>query len=379
MAESRINGQRMRMARIIRGLSSPELGAQIGVSKQAIWQFEQGDSTPSPETMVSLCRVLRFPLAFFLEGGKDTVSVGASFCRTTNSAQRQEKDRQQQMNLLRGYLLGYFGKTVAFPPLQWPNFTLGDCADDMERFTLRVRAFYHLDDTPILSMTNFLENIGIVCGTYRCGDSLFDAISQQPVINGRSHRITAYNVENTTFARLQFTLAHELGHWLLGHLDTPLAQDEPPRLREKQANAFASALLLPAKVFSAQLYDPTDLRLYVALKQKWYVSIAMMIVRARDLRLLNAAQYQNLYRQLSRRNWRKQEPLDDRLAIPSPSLFPNAVETLHLHGIVPKERLAATLARQVFSAEQSLYEELLALPRHALDPQERPSVRLLVQ
>ncbi|MCI8610465.1 MAG: ImmA/IrrE family metallo-endopeptidase [Clostridiales bacterium] len=67
----------------------------------------------------------------------------------------------------------------------------------------------------------------------------------------RRHPVIFYN-PNTSKARQRFTIAHELGHIVRGHLDTrtmvnrePDPQDSP---EEYEANIFASRLLAPACV-----------------------------------------------------------------------------------------------------------------------------------
>ncbi|MCX8018455.1 MAG: ImmA/IrrE family metallo-endopeptidase [Rhodocyclaceae bacterium] len=59
---------------------------------------------------------------------------------------------------------------------------------------------------------------------------------------------------NEAWVRQRFTVAHELGHWVLGHLrqgqrlfrDRPEAFSTAASGVEREANAFAAALLMPA-------------------------------------------------------------------------------------------------------------------------------------
>ncbi len=66
-------------------------------------------------------------------------------------------------------------------------------------------------------------------------------------------------------ARRRFTIAHELGHWRLHReaeqpvfcratsIDVPQAEERSPALSpEEQANAFAAALLMPARLIEEQ-------------------------------------------------------------------------------------------------------------------------------
>ena len=49
--EPNFNPKRLREARLIRGLTIRELAEMVGVTKQAISQFELGENTPKSETM----------------------------------------------------------------------------------------------------------------------------------------------------------------------------------------------------------------------------------------------------------------------------------------------------------------------------------------
>src|ERR1035438_6719380 len=67
------NGKRLKQARDIYGLTVTSLAEMIGVSKQAISQFEKsevdakGASTPRPEIFEKMCTSLNFPKSFFLQ------------------------------------------------------------------------------------------------------------------------------------------------------------------------------------------------------------------------------------------------------------------------------------------------------------------------
>src|SRR5690625_5554033 len=89
----------------------------------------------------------------------------------------------------------------------------------------------------------------------------------------------------------QFSIAHEIGHWVLHQNINPqeLDKDEYKTI-EVEANKFASTLLLPKDSFgnelSSKIVDEIDT--YYNLKRKWNVSMAAMIMRARDLNIISA-------------------------------------------------------------------------------------------
>jgi Zn-dependent peptidase ImmA (M78 family)/DNA-binding XRE family transcriptional regulator len=377
-----INGNRLRMARIIHGLSSPKLASIIGVTKQAVWQYENNDhANPSSDVMFKICNELDFPRQFFYEGYDDEYVIGKSYCRTSTSTAKAIKEKQQYYNVLRGYLYRYFLQYIEFPSKGFPVFTLSEFKNDMEAYTLAVRKFYKINNKPIDSMVNFLENVGIILSTYNHEKDKFDGMSNAPMINGKKYRMTVYNLSNTTFARIQFTLCHELGHWLLGHIDSDeeTLTNEDYSDNEKEAHAFAACLLLPKNEFVKDLRNPSDLLQYIPLKRKWKVSIATMIMRAKNLDLISYQQYQSLFRQLSKKGWRVSEPYDDFDVIPKPTLLPEAVDLLDSNNLVRKSNLVKEFSNHCFTAQQSLYEHLLGLTPHSLDvpPFDTPKLQII--
>jgi len=127
-------------------------------------------------------------------------------------------------------------------------------------------------------------------------------------------------------SRLNFTIAHELGHWLidsksLGLTDNenlltyPLASREPA-VQEGLANYFASALLMPKPILAneARRYNGFGTLQLMALSSKFNVSIKAMSIRLREisnemddlktpLQLSESLEYSELNR-FSEKRWR---------------------------------------------------------------------------
>ena len=61
---------------------------------------------------------------------------------------------------------------------------------------------------------------------------------------------------------------------------------------------------------------------------KWKVSIASMIYRAKRLEIITQDEFVRLYKNLSKRGWRKVEPLDEIMPIAMPEAFEEALELL---------------------------------------------------
>jgi Zn-dependent peptidase ImmA (M78 family) len=89
--------------------------------------------------------------------------------------------------------------------------------------------------------------------------------------------------------RQRFTLAHEIGHYVLGHDPTwsafePRSIESPRQVNEKQAQIFASELLMPEpqlKKYWAELNKD-----YKSMARKFGVSEEAMFRRLQDAKLI---------------------------------------------------------------------------------------------
>lgn len=77
--QHQFNGQRLKEARMYRGMTLEELKEKIGVSKQMISKYEQNISAPTPEILFSLLQALRFPKEFFYSSNKQNFAYGNSY------------------------------------------------------------------------------------------------------------------------------------------------------------------------------------------------------------------------------------------------------------------------------------------------------------
>jgi Zn-dependent peptidase ImmA (M78 family) len=130
---------------------------------------------------------------------------------------------------------------------------------------------------------------------------------------------------------------------------------------EKQADRFASALLLPQETFSREVLG-TSLDHFLFLKEKWGVSIAAMTYRCRELGILNQNQFSYIFRQLNMKMIRKNEPLDEQFQAREPSILAASMRLLLDNGVKTKPQIEEELALNAADIES-----LCALPRGSLD------------
>ena len=125
---------------------------------------------------------------------------------------------------------------------------------------------------------------------------------------------------------------------------------------ERQAHLFAGAFLVPEGPLSRSLYSPT-LNAFRYLKQHWLVSISALIHRSEDVGLIDAEQARRLWIALSRRGWRREEPLDDSIPIEEPRLLRTAFELMTQRAPEMRTAIGAQLG-----LDDDDIEELSALP-----------------
>jgi Zn-dependent peptidase ImmA (M78 family)/transcriptional regulator with XRE-family HTH domain len=92
--------------------------------------------------------------------------------------------------------------------------------------------------------------------------------------------------------RQRFTLAHELGHWLLGDV-RPVIVDggiDPTDQAEARANRFAAELLMPREALGDQSGRRPPVEAFVAALIGCGVSKEALLIRLTDLDLLDGAQ-----------------------------------------------------------------------------------------
>ncbi|WP_406541607.1 helix-turn-helix domain-containing protein [Clostridium ljungdahlii] len=87
----KFNGERLKSARKYRGKTIKDLAEDIGVSKQAISQFENGKSTPLFETLIKIVDKLKFPREYFYEKDKVNIQLGNTYFRALSKLTKKKK------------------------------------------------------------------------------------------------------------------------------------------------------------------------------------------------------------------------------------------------------------------------------------------------
>ncbi|MFF3926070.1 XRE family transcriptional regulator [Paenibacillus lactis] len=371
--EPQFNPKRLREARLVRGMTISDLAEKIGISKQAISQFELGEHSPKQETVMMLINTLKFPKSFFYREFNEQY-VGNTFFRANATATKKSKEVQFQKTLLAGYIYEYLSEYIEFPDLNLPDtsYCLNSEWDNdaIEHLAEQVRNHWGLGDKPIANIVHLLERNGLIVFSVDTDSEKVDAFCQHR--KGRPF-IFLGNDKQSAFRR-QFDGAHELGHILMHkEIDNQdvLSRTEFKNM-EIQANRFASALLMPAEAF-AKTVTSTTLLHFVDLKKYWNVSIAAMLYRCLDLKLIDESKYTSLVKQMSMKKMRTKEPLDDVIPLQEPVVLRKSMLMLLENNIKNELQLI-----QEISVPQEYIEMLCNLDQGTLNYKEpEPTIRLI--
>jgi len=162
--------------------------------------------------------------------------------------------------------------------------------------------------------------------------------------------------EKMCAVRSRFDAAHELGHMVLHRNidESRLRNSAFFKQAERQANDFAAAFLLPEDGFTQEVDFAPNLEMLVALKSKWRVSIAAMVMRLRHLGLISAEREERLFINIGRRRWRTEEPLDDELEIEEPKLLQKVLEILISKNMINEQSLTIDLGLSIEDIERTI-------------------------
>ena len=369
LSQGNFNGQRLKEARLYRGLSLEELRKVVGVSKQMISKYEQGLNIPNPEILFSLVQALKFPREFFYTSNKQNYSYGNSYFRSLLSTPK--KDKLYQLSRVENIVSfrNFLEQTIEFPKLSFPDLT---CEADLERKAMMLREAWNLGDSPIKNSVELLESKGFVLSDLSFSNDKIDAFSQRVTVELAENRMNYYVIvlgsNKKSFYRRQFDAIHELAHILLHESNIDNIEDETSdqyKKIEREADNFAGYFLLPRSSFGAEVKKaPLNLNYYRQLKTKYHVSIAAMIVRTKQLEIIDQDEYTRLFKGLSRKDWRKQEPLDSITPVAEPEAFKEAMDLIFEEGIYNAGSFLSDFSNYTGKyLSYSEIEELLALEK----------------
>jgi transcriptional regulator with XRE-family HTH domain len=243
---------RLTLARHRRALTQAALGRQVGVTAASIGLYERGQSQPSESVALELSNALGFPIEFFFAGDIDRLeSLHVSF-RALSRLRARDRDAALAAADLAVLLDTWIDNNFERPQLAILDFPQASPEEAAEA----VRAAWGLGEASIPNMLHVVEAHGVRVYSLTAGLDL-DAFAFWA--DG-----TPFIMLNTTKSgeRSRFDAAHELAHLVLHrHAAVALSKDT-----EREAQRFASALLMPRSAMRSMVKGNIDLPSLIRLK-----------------------------------------------------------------------------------------------------------------
>lgn len=313
-------------------MTQATLAQLVDRSKSTISKWEKGDQTPDAETLERLASVVNVRPSFFLLRPPEHGERPRFFRSLASTTQAARKKAQARLRWAQDMSLA-LQEWVEFPRVDIPTCDKKDYRSisdtDIERIAEKCRRHWRMGDGPISDMILVLENAGAVVAFDELESAKMDGLSNWSDADDRPYVFLAS--DKSTCVRSRMDAAHELGHLVLHrYVDTTTLNKKADfKEIERQAFKFASCFLMPAKAFSSEVTFPS-LDGLLALKERWKVSVAAMVMRCRDLGIIDEYYATKLFKNRSRRGWIKQEPMDDVKTLPveRPRLLSRSIKLL---------------------------------------------------
>jgi transcriptional regulator with XRE-family HTH domain len=368
-------GALIRRLREASGMTQSEFGERIGLRKDQVSKVEHGVRRLDIAEMTLAAQVLG-TTARHLMGRPESGTL--ALAARLNTAATREGNAGESLDALTGrarqlleldHLLDELGARI--PPktsepaeeiLQWaralPSAASSTRANrDGQELAERTRVLLGLGTAPIGNLADLAERhfgIDVECGPFGPG------VSGMCVHSGPIALILA-NTALTT-GHLRFTLAHELGHHLLGDprevvIEDTLAGDTPV---ERRANAFAAHLLIPAGELRRIIAGrPISDEVLAELMQYFQVSLSSLVNHLATCTVIGFPQRQALLERPARRLIRHHgdpghcDPTREGHGARPPARLLHAARAAQRHGRIGGTIVAALLGTPVHNVSSA--------------------------
>jgi transcriptional regulator with XRE-family HTH domain len=299
-----MSGARLKAVRMARGLTLEELSDAMGgvVTKQALSKYEHDASTPSPRVLVALAKALHVKGIDLVTPPSVDVRVLAFRKRSAfpKSAQQAIENRVALDLERRAELQELVGRRCTGDVLLHAYAVA--TVDAVEAAAEDLRDVWELGRDPVDKMVDVLEDHCFHVLEVEAADQ-FDGMSAVAEVDGQPVAVAVVTRKGVCRERQRLSLGHELGHLVL----TPRHEVD----EEKAAYRFGAAFLAPRETLLREVgsrrTDFTSEELFI-LKHRFGMSLAALIYRLHDLRVIGDRYYQDWWRYITKMGWRKEEP-----------------------------------------------------------------------
>ncbi|USI65536.1 helix-turn-helix domain-containing protein [Lactococcus petauri] len=335
------NGEKLTELRLLYGWTRLELADKLNITEQAVWQFETGKTRPKKvPTVLELSRLFGVEVSYF-ENEMEASNIDMRSIAFRNEDNESRKTIQMQevyvnkIDSLVKYLESFLitpDKSI-YSLIQKVDTLLKE--KQITSSLIKEVADLSREKLAISNNNNDL--------LYRIELSGVNVLSRLIAQGSSADAYSLWSKDNVPYivlgigksaVRRNFDLAHELGHLLLHRtVDFESIDKEQHKIKEQEANLFASELLMPEEHFrtyferfvGTKVSQPDN---YIELKQYFNVSIQALEYRAYKLGYLSVSQNSYFFRQIYQKGYKKIEPLDKDIVIKKPGKIVSMIDTI---------------------------------------------------
>lgn len=341
---------RIRRARLLRGMSLEALAQQIGdITKQGLSKLEKGQMAPSSTRLLQLARALDVSPEYFFRP-EPMALAPLEFRKLAKMPKYLQAQVEEQ---IREHLERYIALEMYFDPADiatpappYQHYPVNSIRE-AERAAEQLREQWQIGSDAIANLTELLEENGIKVALLDGPDGFDGACAAS---SDSQHVLIGLNARRPG-ERMRFTAAHELGHWVMRLPDEMAEKD-----KELCCHRFAGSFLYPKDRvkadFGAHQRNGVHPQELLIAKRQYGISMQAAMYRLKDLELLSAEGYRGLAIQFSKHGWRKAEP--EPQDCKSPQRFESLVYWGLAEGLFTRSRAAELLNRPVSGLDRDL-------------------------
>ncbi len=286
------NPERVELVRLRLGLTKTGFAEKLGVDRKTMQRFEKSGEL-SKDILDRLCSITGYQEAFFDKSDAEYPNTDGVSFRSLRSLTASVRDAALAAGALAFEIDDWVHERFDLPehslPQVWNRSPMEAAA--------ALRAHWGIGERPIANMVNLLEAHGV---------RVFSLVEKTRHLDAYSfwRNEKPYVFLNTlkTAEHSRFDAAHELGHLVMHRHTGPNHKSA-----EDEANAFASAFLIPPNDLVARLPRARTLSQIIEGKKRWKVSAAALNYALHRHNLISDWHYRGNYIQLNKLG-REEEP-----------------------------------------------------------------------
>ncbi len=284
--------QRIKNARIHKGLSMQQLAESLGISKQMVSKYEQGKAIPTSDKLIALSRLLDQKVDYFFKKPEVTIN-DISFRKKSRFPAKKVNTLKEEIRIkIENYLYieNICNLSESFTnPLQ-NQLCLAE--EDSKITANALKEAWNIGRDAIHNIIDLFEDHQIKVIEIEEDSNDFDGLAT--VIDSKYHIIVI--ARSMPVERKRFTLLHELGHLLL-QIDVPDLKQ-----KEKMCDVFASEMLLSEQNAKNEFGDSRSSISFEELKniqEKYGISIPAIVYKLGESKIISKERVKSFFMKLN--------------------------------------------------------------------------------